>query len=91
MERDFSLTENYKITLPIDNVIEEDILDRFRQDLLTHLRAKLKNNRIIIETRLKKSDKNKKLFTNTDKFLYLVQKYPTLNDLKNKLGLDPDF
>ncbi|HLF35507.1 MAG TPA: DNA polymerase III subunit gamma/tau [Cyclobacteriaceae bacterium] len=91
MERDFTLEEDHKIILPIDNIIEEDILARFKQDLLKHLRTNLKNDQVNIETKLKKSESGKKLFTNTDKFQYLAKKYPTLNDLKSKLGLDPDF
>jgi DNA polymerase-3 subunit gamma/tau len=91
MERDFTLEEDHKIILPIDNIIEEDILARFKLDLLKHLRTKLKNDQVRIETKLKKSEPGKKLFTNTDKFQYLAKKYPTLNDLKSKLGLDPDF
>ena len=91
MERNYSLENDCQVIIDIENVIEEDILKRFKPDLLKFLQDHLRNNHIRIETRLKKSETGQKLFTNTDKFLYLSKKYPVLNELKNKLGLDSEF
>jgi DNA polymerase-3 subunit gamma/tau len=91
MDRKFQLEEGNRLILTIDNLLEEDILNRFKSELLKFLQKKLENNSISIETRLNKLPVTQKLFTNTDKFLHLTKKYPVLNDLKIKLSLDPEF
>ena len=33
----------------------------------------------------------RKLYTSNDKFAYLAEKYPALQEMKQRLGLDADF
>lgn len=91
MNNKMQLSENFLIEIHIRNKVEEDILDRFKADLLTYLRNKLSNNQIKISTILKNNITRKTLYTNTDKFDYLAKKNPVLRDLKSRLGLDTDF
>ena len=91
MEKKYSIENGSEIMIEIDNLIEEDILNRFKPELLRFLRTNLKNNGIIISAKLRKSEVATKLYTNTDKFNYLSKKYPALVTLKNKLGLDPEY
>jgi DNA polymerase-3 subunit gamma/tau len=91
MMQKFELKENYKIVIHITNSIEQDILQRFKTDLLGHLKEKLNNDLITIDTGLKKVEKSEKIYTNTDKFNHLAKKNPNLIKLKNIFGLDTEF
>ncbi len=91
MTQDFELLDDHTITIHISNSIEQDILVRFKTELLKHLKDNLKNDQIKIETSLKKIEKSEKIYTNTDKFNHLAKKNPNLIKLKNKFGLDTEF
>jgi DNA polymerase-3 subunit gamma/tau len=91
MTQDFELIDDHTITIHISNSIEQDILVRFKTDLLKHLRDNLENDKIKIDTSLKKIKKSEKIYTNTDKFNHMAKKNPNLIKLKNKFGLDTEF
>jgi len=93
MTKPYELAEDQKITIFIDNALEEDILERFKSNLIGYLRNSLGNDqiRIITELKAKGNSKNRKIYTNTDKFNYLAEKNPNLIELKNKLGLDTEY
>ncbi len=91
MTQAFELIDDHTITIHISNSIEQDILIRFKTDLLKHLRDNLENDQIKIDTSLKKIEKSEKIYTNTDKFNHLAKKNPNLIKLKNKFGLDTEF
>ena len=93
MTKKYELDENSQVTIFINNALEEDILERFKVSLTTHLRNNLKNDQIRIITCLKPEENitGRKMYTNTDKFNYLAEKNPDLIELKNKLGLDTEF
>jgi DNA polymerase-3 subunit gamma/tau len=91
MTQDFELLDDHTITIHISNSIEQDILVRFKTELLKHLRDNLKNDQIKIDTTIKKVEKSEKIYTNTDKFNHLAKKNPNLIKLKNKFGLDTEF
>ena len=91
MNNEKNLMEDFVVEILINNKVEEDILNRFKVDLIGFLRDRLNNNQIKIITKFIKKSNKKKLYTNTDKFEYLAKKNPSLNDLKTRLGLDPEF
>ncbi len=91
MTQDYELLDDHTITIHISNSIEQDILVRFKTELLKHLRDNLDNDQIKIDTSLKKVEKSEKIYTNTDKFNHLAKKNPNLIKLKNKFGLDTEF
>ena len=91
MTQDYELLDDHTITIQISNTIEQDILVRFKTELLKHLRDNLDNDQIKIDTSLKKVEKSEKIYTNTDKFNHLAKKNPNLIKLKNKFGLDTEF
>ena len=88
--RDFTFTSN-TITLPLANPIEEPLLQAIRAELLTYLRDNLQNSLIQLVSELKEIELKKRVYTNKDKFDYLVQKNPALKEMKDRFGLDPDF
>lgn len=79
------------IPLKLTNVLQEDILNNLRPELLQYLRRTLHNHRINVVARLVKEEKQRRLYTPTEKLNYLIERYPAVRELKDKLGLDPDF
>ena len=90
LDRPITLNEHL-ITLYLDNLIQIDQLNVFKSELLEFLRKKLKNGNISLETLLVEESQIKKIYTSREKFQYLANKYPLLEDLKNRLGLETDF
>jgi DNA polymerase-3 subunit gamma/tau len=83
---------NNIITLSLTNPIEEPILTSIKQELLTYLREKLSNSSLQVEGQMQEQQLGKKIaYTNKEKFDHLAEKNPLLKELKEKLGLDPDF
>lgn len=79
------------VTVALANSVEEPLLQTILPDLLTYLRNKLSNSSIKVESVLKKEDAKKIAYTNKEKFDLLAEKNPILKELKDRLGLDPDF
>ncbi len=91
MDQPITIRDTFTVILPLTNAVKLNILDRFRSDLITHLKTKLDNRHISLETELLKEEVSYKPYTNKEKFDYLIQKKPVLRELKDRLGLDPDF
>jgi DNA polymerase-3 subunit gamma/tau len=79
------------VTVALANTVEEPLLQSMMADLVTYLRNRLSNPTIKIESVMKESDKKKIAYTNKEKFDLLAEKNPLLKELKERLGLDPDF
>ncbi len=64
----------------------------FKDEYLKQLRRKMRNDSVLFEVRLKdRSNEKSKIFTDEDKFKYIAEKYPNLNDLQKRLGLDFEY
>ncbi len=83
--------ENHTITVSIPNEALTVGFERFRADLLQHMRDALKNDHIMLKSQVVQIEKEQMLYTDREKFNYLKEKYPALKDLQEKLGLDPEF
>ncbi len=82
--------EGTSITFHFDNELEGSIFD----SILNRLNEKLKNRfveKIILNKEINQTEKEKTIYTNKEKFEYLVKKNENLNQLKRKLGLDYEF
>jgi DNA polymerase-3 subunit gamma/tau len=91
LNQPFVFKENI-ITLTLTNPIEEPILNSVKQDLLSYLREKLGNNSLQVEGHMQEQQQGKRIaYTNKEKFEHLAEKNPLLIELKERLGLDPDF
>lgn len=84
---------NNQIIIHIHHPVQDTMLNNLRVELGTFIREKLNNGtiQIIGQTKIAADDDKKKLFTNRDKFDYLVEKNPVLKEMKDRLGLDTDF
>lgn len=90
LQREFSFSNNV-ITLLLANPVEEPLLLSLKADLLTYLREKLNNSSIQLESVLQEIQTKRMVYTNKEKFEHLAEKNPHLKELKERLGLDPDF
>jgi len=86
-----TLKEDYKVGFVLDNKVQEDEILRMRGELLGHLRRKLKNDFILLETEINKDIKKMKPYTPTEKFKKLAEKNPAIKKLKDQLDLEIDF
>ena len=80
-----------KIVMPITNPIQETMLNEFRLELTTFLRERLQNSTIQVVGELRMADEKKMVYTPRDKFEYLMNKNPLIKEMKDRLGLDPDY
>lgn len=81
----------HELIIHLHNPIQETILNGFKSDLVVYLREKLQNDSISVTGELVEGESKKMLYTNREKFDYLMEKNPVLKQLKEKLGLDTDF
>ncbi len=82
---------DHSVVIHLSNPVEEPLLQSIKPHLTEFLRKRLQNNAINISGQLKELSAQKIAYTNKEKFDQLAQKNPILNELKDRLGLDPDF
>jgi len=83
--------EGTKVMISIPNEALVSSFEKFRSELLQHLRNSLKNDHISLHSKVVEIAQEKMLYTDREKFEFLKNKYPALKDLQDKLGLDPEF
>lgn len=91
LKQEFRLENSHTIIITFTNSVKMMILDKFKSDLITHLKGTLNNRHVKLETELKEDNSTRVPYTNREKFEYLAEKKPILKELQNRLGLDPDF
>lgn len=82
------LEEEYKLVLEIDNSVQDDLINSIKPELVAWLRKELKNSRIQIITRITETEKEKLIYTDSDKYSEMLKKNPHLELLKHKFKLD---
>ena len=91
LNRKFTL-DGTTIHLEVDNEIQTDLLTiSLRTDVLNFLRKELHNSTIHLEVVVSKEESKTIIYTQADKFKFMAEKNPAMNDLKNILGLDYDY
>ena len=90
LNQDIVLTKENVIEIKLTNAVEQPILEGVRTDLLQYLRTQLKNQFLSLEAKLIQMESNEMIYTDRERFNYLVGKYPHLKKLQERLGLDPD-
>ncbi len=80
------------IVLEVDNDIQAELLTTtLRTEILTFLRNALQNSTLHLEVKIKPLEQRQMIYTQAEKFRFLAEKNPALNDLRNILGLDYDY
>lgn len=85
------LNDGVTIPLKMTNTLQMDVLNEVRVELIQYLRKELHNSQINVTAELVKDEKQRKLYTASEKLNYLMEKNPQVRALKEKLGLDPDY
>ncbi|HTJ52121.1 MAG TPA: hypothetical protein VL443_21820 [Cyclobacteriaceae bacterium] len=80
-----------QITVTLHHPVQETMLNNLKSELTTFIREKLKNNFITLTSQLQVIDDKKVIYTSREKFEYLANKNPILNELKDRLMLDTDL
>ncbi|WP_420316268.1 hypothetical protein [Ekhidna sp.] len=83
--------DEHSVILMLGSQLEVSFLEKFDTELVQYLRNELKNDHIVIRTEIAEIQDEKKLYTSTDIFDYMVKQNPDLKDLKDRLGLDFDY
>lgn len=80
------------IHLEVDNDIQVDLLTTtLRTEILTHIRQALQNSSIHLEVVVSEVENTTLIYTQADKFKFLAEKNPAMNELRTVLGLDYDY
>ena len=85
------LLSNYLIELDIENKLQEDLLNVEKVGLLNYLRTELNNYSVDLQTKLLEQIQKKRLYTSQEKYQYMLEKNPKLDDFKKRFNLDLDF
>ena len=84
--------EGHVITLTVDNPVQITQFNDFRAEFTVELRRRTGHPGLIIQPEVATAaPTGRKLYTSNDKFAYLAEKYPALQEMKQRLGLDADF
>lgn len=86
--------EGKKIKFKLIGDIQEDVFQKFKPEVLKFLRKKLNNASLLIHAEITEESEDpsvRKLYTNSDKFSFLLEKSPALKELQKRFGLETDF
>ncbi len=76
------------ILLPLDNTIQEDLINDNKPALLSMLHKELRNYAIEIHTEIIKNQRSRKAYLPKDKLQKLMEKNPDIRRLQKEMGLD---
>jgi DNA polymerase-3 subunit gamma/tau len=82
------ILDQHEITILIENKIQESILQDEMVYFLNFLRAELKNFNLQIVTKKVEKQLKNRLYTSIEKYQYLVQKNPHLEEMRKQFNLD---
>ena len=91
LNRPVQANEQHMILLRVDNPVQEDQFNDLRSEFLGELRRRTGYPRLNVTVELvERVEIGRKLYTSTDKMDYLMERYPMLVEMKQRLGLDVD-
>ncbi|AWM34733.1 DNA polymerase III subunit gamma/tau [Hymenobacter nivis] len=83
---------DHRIELTVDNPVQEDQFNEMRTEFLVELRRRTGHPRLnVVPVVAQAAPTARKLYTATDKFEYLAERFPALREAKQRLGLEADF
>jgi len=80
--------EGINVTVLIENIALESTLQDEKIDLLNFLRGKLNNFDIQLTPKRVEAKQSDRIYTNKDKYAYLVEKNPQLEEFRQRFNLD---
>jgi DNA polymerase-3 subunit gamma/tau len=92
LNRAVAADASHVITLTVDNPVQVVQFNDFRAEFMAELRRRTGHPGLTVQTEVATAaPTGRKLYTSNDKFAYLAEKYPALQEMKQRLGLDADF
>ncbi len=82
------IEDNYRLVLDIENSVQEDLVNNIKPELVSWLRKELKNSEIQLNTRITEIEKQRVIYSPSEKYMELLKKNPNLELLKQKFRLD---
>lgn len=83
--------DGHIIRFEVDNEIQLDLFKSIKSESIQYFRTALNRPKLMLEASLAEvgaATTNARWYTDEDKFKFLAEKYPQLNDWRTKLGLD---
>jgi DNA polymerase-3 subunit gamma/tau len=92
LNRPVQADAQHVVRLQLENTVQLDQFNAFKPEFITALRQRTGYRSLTIQTEVTHQEQNgMRLYTSSDRFEYLAQKFPVLLEMKQKLGLDTDF
>lgn len=92
LNRSVSANAEHLIELTVDNPIQVDQFNEIRVEFLAELRRRTGHPRLTVQpVVVAAAPTARKLYTATDKYEYLAERFPALREAKQRLGLEADF
>ncbi|MBJ6110721.1 DNA polymerase III subunit gamma/tau [Hymenobacter sp. BT523] len=92
LNRPVAADAEHSIELAVDNPIQVDQFNEMRVEFLAELRRRTGNPRLnVLPVVNTAAPTARKLYTASDKFEYLAERFPALREAKQRLGLEADF
>ncbi len=91
LSKTWKLLDDNLVELYLSSSLEVTVLERAEQEFVKFMRTTLKNGAFKIKTVIKEVEAKDKLYTDRDKFEFMVKQNPSLQKLKDELGLDFEF
>jgi len=81
--------QNPVLTLTLDNPLQQEVVEKRKSTWIRFLQEQMQNAHTIeISAKIEANYTQKVPYTNAEKWEYLSKKYPVMDLLKTKLGLD---
>ncbi|SDA56812.1 DNA polymerase-3 subunit gamma/tau [Algoriphagus alkaliphilus] len=93
LDQEIRVLDGGEVVLEVVGHMQEEIAGKMKSELVGLIRQFTGADRVLITVEVKEEVEGgvPKLYTNTDKFNYLREKYPALAELQQKFGLEADF
>ncbi len=80
------------LVIRLVNKIEEGLLEDFKVDLMEHMKHHNQNRSLVIEAEINEQEaKERRPYTSSEKFTFLLDKHPLLREMADKFGLDTEY
>lgn len=82
------LEQDFQLVLEIDNSVQDDLINTIKPELVSWLRKELKNSKIHLTTQISETEREKIIYSDSEKYMEMLKKNPKLELLKQKFKLD---
>lgn len=82
------LGDDYHLILDIDNSVQDDLINTIKPELVSWLRRELENSKIQLATNITEVEKEKIIYSDSEKYMEMLKKNPELEKLKQVFKLD---